>query len=103
MNDSDQVWTTQQFTDVVAALENLIEAIKKEDKASIDFAVSDAIETLGYDPSNPEQEYLVSLEFSIRATNPEDATREVIRLLQSDPNFQWTYKVTDEGHVETYC
>lgn len=88
-------------TDVlIDALENLIKAVKDEHKVSIDIAVSDAISALGYDPSYPEQEYLVSLEIGVTSTNPEAAVREFIELLKNNPDCDWVYKTINENDEE---
>lgn len=84
---------------IITALEDLIKAIRNESKLSIDLAVSDAVEALGYDPSEPN-EYLVSLEIGVTAKNPEEAVREFMKLLDHNPSNEWVYKVTDDNDVE---
>lgn len=88
---------------LIRALEDVIKAIKNDyHKTTVNIAVDDAIEVLGYDPSDIEIEYTVSLEIGVPAKNPDEAVREFIKLLKNNPNYEWCYKVTsdDDDDVE---
>lgn len=86
---------------VIKALEDMVRAVKSESVFDISIAVDDAIDVLGYDPSDMEIEYLVTLEIGVPAKNPEEAVRGFIQLLKNNTTYEWCYKVTnDEDNVE---
>lgn len=82
---------------VVKALEHLIRVVR-DSNGNVDKAISNAIDALGYDPA--EQEFLVSLEIGVLATNPNDAVKEFKSLITESVD-NWAYNVTDENGAET--
>lgn len=93
---------------LIQTLENLIKAVKNGHNPSIQEAVFDAINVLGYDPSEEEIEYQVTLEIGVSAMNPDEAVQKFIELLVNNPTYEWCYRVTsDENNnvdeiVDTY-
>lgn len=93
---------------LIQTLEDLIKAVKNEHAPSIQEAVSDAINVLGYDPSEVDIEYLVALEIGVPAKNPEEAVQKFIELLKDNPTYEWCYRVTSDENddvdeiVDTY-
>lgn len=56
---------------------------------------------------NPDRDFLVSLEFELTATSPEEAVREMIATIEDHGMWDWSYKVQDinnkDDEVEIYA
>lgn len=86
---------------VLSTLDDLVTAVDSGDWVAIGSARTNAVDILGYDPAQKEQDFLVSLEIGFVARTPEEAVEQFIALVQSDGLRSWVYRVTDENENES--
>lgn len=81
---------------VLRALEDLIVAVHSD--SDIPAAMKSAKEALGWDPTIPQIDYVVTLALDITAASPEEAVKEFQKLVRDSQ--EWMYGVeTPEGDL----
>jgi rubrerythrin len=82
----------------ITALENLIKSLDDyRDVDDVCEAIEIAIKVLGYDPSYPIRDYIVTLVLEVGAKDTSDTIKQAVKLIDDNQAVNWSYIVKDEN------